>query len=51
MTSAHEIGHEILLAFGGQIYSKGHEGTTTGINLLFQKLMRMLPTFRMVKLI
>jgi len=36
MVSAHEIGHEILLAYGGQIYSKGHNGTTTWINLITQ---------------
>ncbi|OMQ10524.1 PAAR-like protein [[Flexibacter] sp. ATCC 35103] len=28
MVSAHEIGHEILLAYGGHIYSKTHEGTS-----------------------
>jgi hypothetical protein len=28
MVSAHEIGHEILLAYGGHIYSKTHKGTS-----------------------
>lgn len=28
-TSAHEIGHEILLAYGGHSYSKKHKGTST----------------------
>lgn len=28
-TSAHEIGHEILLAYGGQLYSKKHKGTSS----------------------
>ncbi|MCF6350465.1 MAG: hypothetical protein L3J23_05470 [Flavobacteriaceae bacterium] len=28
-TTAHEIGHEILLAYGGQLYSKKHKGTST----------------------
>ncbi|WP_461532476.1 hypothetical protein [Sinomicrobium sp.] len=28
-TSAHEIGHEILLAYGGHRYSKKHKGTST----------------------
>jgi len=28
-TSAHEIGHEILLAYGGHPYSKKHKGTST----------------------
>lgn len=32
-TSAHEIGHEILLAYGGQDYSKRHKSTST----LFQE--------------
>lgn len=27
-TFAHEIGHEILLAHGGQTYSKSHKGTS-----------------------
>jgi len=27
-TFSHEIGHELLLAFGGQVYSKGHKGTS-----------------------
>lgn len=27
--AAHEIGHEILLAYGGHIYSKGHKGSST----------------------
>ncbi len=29
MTSAHEIGYEILLAFGGHKYSKSHKGSST----------------------
>jgi hypothetical protein len=37
MVSAHEIGHEVLLAFGDQNYSKGHKGTTTGINIILQE--------------
>jgi len=28
MTAAHEIGHEILLAYGGHIYSKTHKGSS-----------------------
>jgi hypothetical protein len=28
MVSAHEIGHEILLTYGGHIYSKTHKGTS-----------------------
>ncbi len=28
-TSAHEIGHEVLLAYGGQTYSKKHKGTSS----------------------
>ena len=28
-TSAHEIGHEILLEYGGQLYSKKHKGSST----------------------
>lgn len=28
-TFAHEMGHEILLAYGGQIYSKKHKGTSS----------------------
>lgn len=28
-TAAHEIGHEILLAYGGHLYSKGHKGSST----------------------
>ncbi|CAA0209226.1 conserved hypothetical protein [Tenacibaculum maritimum] len=28
-TSAHEIGHEVLLAYGGHIYSKKHKETST----------------------
>ncbi len=28
MVSAHEIGHEILLSFGGHNYSKAHKGST-----------------------
>ncbi|WP_432708437.1 hypothetical protein [Pedobacter sp.] len=28
-TAAHEIGHEILLAYGGHIYSKTHKGSST----------------------
>lgn len=28
-TAAHEIGHEIILAFGGHSYSKGHKGSST----------------------
>lgn len=28
MVSAHEIGHEILLAYGGHTYSKTHKGTS-----------------------
>ena len=28
MVSAHEIGHEILLAYGGHIYSKTHKGSS-----------------------
>lgn len=27
-TFSHEIGHELLLAFGGQVYSKGHKSTS-----------------------
>jgi len=27
--AAHEIGHEILLAYGGQFYSKAHKGSST----------------------
>lgn len=27
--AAHEIGHEILLAFGGHVYSKTHKGSST----------------------
>lgn len=27
-TFSHEMGHEILLAYGGQAYSKGHKGTS-----------------------
>lgn len=27
--AAHEIGHEILLAYGGHLYSKGHKGSST----------------------
>ncbi|MFL0108216.1 hypothetical protein V2629_15930, partial [Tenacibaculum maritimum] len=29
MTSAHEIGHEILLKYGGHKYSKGHKGSSS----------------------
>jgi len=29
MTSAHEIGHEILLSYGGQSYSKSHKDSST----------------------
>ena len=29
--AAHEIGHEILLAYGGHIYSKSHKGSSTVI--------------------
>ncbi|WP_407322413.1 hypothetical protein R5O21_05875 [Tenacibaculum maritimum] len=29
MTSAHEIGHEILLKYGGYKYSKGHKGSSS----------------------
>ncbi|KQT33917.1 hypothetical protein ASG22_17620 [Chryseobacterium sp. Leaf405] len=36
MVSAHEIGHEILLTYGGSIYSKSHKSTTTGLNLISQ---------------
>lgn len=28
MTAAHEVGHEILLAYGGHVYSKTHKGTS-----------------------
>jgi hypothetical protein len=28
MVSAHEIGHQILLTYGGHIYSKTHKGTS-----------------------
>ncbi|PYF77285.1 hypothetical protein [Pedobacter nutrimenti] len=28
-TAAHEIGHEILLAYGGHVYSKSHKGSST----------------------
>lgn len=28
-TFAHEMGHELLLAYGGQIYSKKHKGSST----------------------
>lgn len=28
-TAAHEIGHEILLAFGGHVHSKSHKGSST----------------------
>ncbi|MFK7031837.1 hypothetical protein [Flavobacterium oreochromis] len=28
MTAAHEIGHEVLLTYGGHIYSKTHKGTS-----------------------
>ncbi|WP_443937638.1 hypothetical protein [Pedobacter sp. MW01-1-1] len=44
MVSAHEIGHEILLAYGGHIYSKAHKGTTTGINMLTQDVDDDAPT-------
>ncbi|WP_443937010.1 hypothetical protein [Pedobacter sp. MW01-1-1] len=44
MISAHEIGHEILLAYGGHIYSKAHKGTTTGINMLTQDVDDDAPT-------
>ena len=27
--AAHEVGHEILLAYGGHAYSKGHKGSST----------------------
>ncbi|MCO7185439.1 hypothetical protein NH341_08375 [Tenacibaculum sp. XPcli2-G] len=29
MTSAHEVGHEILLKYGGHRYSKSHKGSST----------------------
>ncbi|MHC9087778.1 hypothetical protein ACXIHB_03600 [Tenacibaculum sp. IMCC1] len=29
MTSAHEVGHEILLKYGGHKYSKSHKGSST----------------------
>ncbi|MBG6233959.1 hypothetical protein IWX76_000514 [Pedobacter sp. CAN_A7] len=29
LIAAHEIGHEILLAYGGHIYSKSHKGSST----------------------
>ena len=29
LIAAHEIGHEILLAYGGHLYSKTHKGSST----------------------
>lgn len=37
MVAAHEIGHEVLLNYGGNIYSKGHKGTTTWFNMISQE--------------
>jgi hypothetical protein len=31
LIAAHEIGHEILLAYGGHLYSKSHKGSSTMI--------------------
>jgi hypothetical protein len=31
MTAAHEVGHEILNAFGGDVYSYGHRGTSNPV--------------------
>ena len=42
MTSAHEIGHEILVAFGGHAYSKRHKGSST---LITQEVLPSEPPF------
>lgn len=41
-TSAHEIGHEILKAFGGTFYSYGHKGS---VNSVFQNRKDSAPEF------
>lgn len=44
MVSAHEIGHEVLLQYGGHKYSKSHKGSTTIITQETLPTLPLIPT-------
>ncbi len=44
MVSAHEIGHEVLLQYGGHTYSKSHKGSTTIITQETLPTSPLIPT-------